>query len=305
MNILKRIKKYHESDFRKNNIQTKKWFFFRWEAALIIFATLAVALLNILPNWIGDAKEVSFAGGDRYIPNSLRDNLIFSSISVGLTLILAIFIGVYTEIGKYAGKYSSALFVLVPGLVWLFSARSDSHIEHIMNMSKYLGSMIFWTTVAIASLYAIVTTIKHVAVVMVLADRTKERIEMWYNVFNRVNIVIINILIMIMMSYGLINYAVFTLHLCDRTPQELAENSKLPPYNLEAGSFVTFHAVIAIFFAVLMVAIGLTNIIVADVAVAVDPEEAELDPTMKTVGDIEDEAHQRVHEQFERGDDDV
>lgn len=112
-----------------------------------------------------------------------------------------------------------------------------------------------------------------------------------------------------MMSYGLINYAVFTLHLCDRTPQEMAEAAEkhlvVPPYNLEAGNFVTFHAVIAIFFAVLMVAIGLTNIIVADVAVAVDPEEAELDPSMKTVGEIEEEAQQRVHEQFERGDDDV
>lgn len=104
------------------------------------------------------------------------------------------------------------------------------------------------------------------------------------------------------MSYGLINYAVFTLHLCDRTPAEMAEAAEkhlvIPPYNLEAGNFVTFHAVVAIFFACLMVAIGLTNIIVAEEPVAVDPEDAELDPTMKTVGDIEEEAHQQMRERF-------
>lgn len=47
-----------------------------------------------------------------------------------------------------------------------------------------------------------------------------------------------------------------------------------------------------------MVAIGLTNIIVADGPVAVDPEDAELDPTMKTVGEIEEEAENQVAQRF-------
>lgn len=299
MNIFARIRNYQRSDFRKNVIQSKKWFFFRWEAALIIFATLLVALLNVLPNWIGNGTAVDFGDHERYIPNTLRDNLVYSSISMGFTIIVAIFIGVYTEIGKYAGKYSSALFVLVPGLIWLFSDREDSHVEHIVAMSKALGSFIFWSAVTIVSLYAIFTLAKHLATVMVLADRTRERVEMWYNIFNRVAIICVNILIMLMLSYGLINYAIFTIHLCDVDPQVLKDNPTMPPYDLHAEKFVTFHAIMAIFFAILMIAIGLTNIITADVAVAADPEDAELNGGLSTVGEVEEAAEERARSSLE------
>lgn len=77
--------------------------------------------MNMIPIFYGDGETITFSDGaggiDSYAPNALRDNIVYFSIAMAITIISAIFIGVYTEMGQYLGKYSSALFVLVPTLV--------------------------------------------------------------------------------------------------------------------------------------------------------------------------------------------
>lgn len=66
-----------------------------------------------------------------------------------------------------------------------------------------------------------------------------------------------------MLGYTLINYGILSLHLTDITPEMHAEHPELASktHNLHSEEFTTYIALIAVFFALLMVMIGLSNII--------------------------------------------
>ena len=80
----------------------------------------------------------------------------------------------------------------------------------------------------------------------------------------RFNIVMFNILIVLLLGYVFLNYGVFSLHLADRTPEEIKALRKLGvsnpgPYDLQSERMITYIAVIAVIFVTLMVVIGLVN----------------------------------------------
>lgn len=260
MRSLKKIKEYKNSYARKTVVETKDWFLFRWEVVVIIALALFAALLNQIPNWV--VKE--FNGKiDSIHSYPLRNNIYYSSFSIFITIGISIFIGVFTELGKFAGKYGSAIFVLVPSFVWLLSDRTDNHIENILNTAKFLGTIIFWTIMGIGILFVIMTAVKQVLATFVGAYKSKLRIEFIYNYINRFNIVIINVLIVLMLGYAFINYGIFSLHLANNSPADMAADPNLGPYNLHSESFTIYIALVAVLFALLMVIISLTHILIS------------------------------------------
>lgn len=82
---------------------------------VILGLIFLIAILNQIPNWI--VKPLGNGKIDIHLSYPLRDNIAYTSFSVFTTIGVAIFIGVYTEMGKFAGKYGSALFILVPSFV--------------------------------------------------------------------------------------------------------------------------------------------------------------------------------------------
>ena len=254
---LRKVKKYHNSYARKTVIESNSWFFSQKEIIIIISLAFFSALLNEIPNWV----VIDFNGEiDPIYSYPLRNNIIYSSFSIFITIGISIFIGVFTEMGKFSGKYGSAIFVLVPSFVWLLSDRKDNHIQDILNTTKFLGTTIFWIIFSIGILFAIFTIIIKLLATFTRAYKSKLRIEFIHNYINRFNIVIINVFIVLMLGYAFINYGIFTLDLASNTPEEIAKNPSLGPYNLHSESFIIYIALVALFFALLMVTISLTNI---------------------------------------------
>lgn len=103
-----------------------------------------------------------------------------------------------------------------------------------------------------------------------------------------------------MLSYSLINYGIFTLHLADisaneqkRIFEETGAASGL--YNLHSENFTTFIAVVSIFFALLMVSIGLTNTFSAEKVVGLTREEAEEDEDIESVEEMKEKKNEELY----------
>lgn len=271
-------------------LHNRKWYIFKWEIMIVIGLAFFASLLNVIPNWI--VKPLGDGTIDPLLSFPLRDNIIYTSISLFITIGVSIFIGVYTEIGRFAGKYGSAIFVLVPSFVWLLSDRGDNDILHITNMSKILGTSIFYSMIALASVFIILTVIKIYWKNKYMSSTVRARAEFIYNYINRMLIVLTNILIVLMLGYSLINYGILTLHLADITPEmkALDPNLKESLYNLHSEDFTTFIATIAMFFAILMVSIGLSNTFTSKKIVAIDEKELEENPDEISIKDIEEKS---------------
>lgn len=252
----------------KEAIKEKSWHFFRWEVWVILIAMFIVALLNVVPNWFVDTRDVHGSIAEKYW---LRNDIVFSSISVFLTIGVAIFIGVFTEMGKYVGKFGSAIFILVPALLWLFSERGEEAegLEKVVEAAKNAADIVFWVTVAIILFFALASVVYYFVIINILDPIRKERFEYWNNFSYRLMLLLVNILIILMMAYALINYALFSLHLGDLTPQErqaIATNEHKPldeiyPIVFHNDRIVVYHSVVTAFFSVLMVLIGMTNFV--------------------------------------------
>ncbi len=272
MNIMSKLFKssHHKSVHlrHKDKIKQKSWHFFRWEVWVILVAMLVVALLNVIPNWFVDHNDAHANISEKYY---LRNNIVFSSISVFMTIGVAIFIGVFTEMGKYVGKYGSAIFILVPALLWLFSERGEEAegLENVVKAAKDAANIVFWITVGAIVVFALASVFYYLTIINILDPIRKERFEYWNNFLYRVMLLIINILIIIMMAYALINYALFSLHLGDLTPQErqaIATEEHKPldeiyPIVFHNDRIVVYHSVVTAFFSILMVLIGLTGFV--------------------------------------------
>lgn len=261
MTFLERAKSYHKSEIRKEQVLTKKWFLFKWEIAIVIGLALLAVILNQIPVW---TSNVDAAGKETY---PLRTDIIYSSISIFITVGIAIFIGVFTEIGKMAGKFGSAIFILVPAFVWVLSERKhDPMAEEIIRVGNLLGEIFFWMIIAVAIIFIVVTIIKMSVMSMTLTLETRLKIELLFNYFMRFLVVLVNVVIVLLVSYSFINYAIFSLHLADITPADAIPGSEMEEiikqggvYSLEKESFKVFHVVITILFSVLMVLIGLST----------------------------------------------
>lgn len=274
----------------RNSLHNRKWYIFKWEIAIILGLAFFAALLNVIPNWV--IKPLGDGSIDPLLSYPLRDNIIYTSIALFITIGVSIFIGVYTEIGRFAGKYGSALFVLVPSFVWLLSDRQDNDILHITETSKFLSSMIFYSIVSLVGLFTILTLIKMYWKTRYHSSTVRARAEFIYNYINRMNIVLINILIVLMLGYSLINYGVLTLHLADITPEMKEHDPALANtlYNLHSENFTTFIAITAMFFAILMVSIGLSNTFTSKKIVAVDNKELNENPDEITIQEVEEKS---------------
>lgn len=257
MRFLKRTGGYKKSYDVEMVVKSKDWFLYRWEIVVILLLSLLAALLNQIPNWVVEEFNGKIDPIHSY---PLRDNIYYSSFSIFITIGIAIFIGVFTEMGKFAGKYGSAIFVLVPMFVWLLSDRSDNHIDKILDTEKFLGTLIFWSIFSIVILFVIITVIKEIMIANYDAYKSKLRIEFIYNYINRFCVVMVNVLIVLMLGYAFINYGIFSLHLADNSPSDIAADPSIGPYNLRSDSFTLYIAIIAVMFALLMVVIGLAKI---------------------------------------------
>ncbi len=251
------MKEYRTSKFKKNVILSKSWYLFRWEIAAIVFLALLVALLNQIPSWV--VKPLEDGRIDPILSYPLRDNIVYSSIATFLTIGIVIFVGVFSEIGQFSGKFGSAILILVPSFVWLLSDRSNNLIQEVLSMSSMLGTIIFWAVVTIAIAFVVMALAKQILASLSLATRVQLRIEFIFNYLNRMIIVFINILMVLLLGYVLINYGVFALHLADNSIQTQRDNPGIGTYNLHSESFTTYIAVITVVFGLMMVVIGLTN----------------------------------------------
>lgn len=258
MTFIERIKSYHKSKIREEQVLNKKWFLFKWEIVLVIGLALFAVILNQIPVWV--VKPINGVI-DPIHSYPLANGIVYSSISMFLIIAIAIFIGVFTEIGKMAGKYGAAVFILVPAFVWLLSEREDEHLTRILETGRMIGEILFWTVVGIAIAFIVATFLKMLSASFAMALSTKLKIELFYNYFSRTLVVLINVLIVLLVSYAFINYALLSLHLADVTPADKLENPALEVgnYNLEKQSFKVFHVVITVVFSVLMVLIGLST----------------------------------------------
>ena len=243
----------------EKSIENKTWYIFKWEIIVIIGAALLAALLNEIPNWY--VKPLEDGTIDPIHSYPLINNIYYNTISIIITVGISIFIGVFTEIGKFAGKYGSTLFVLVPSIIWLLSDRSDNRVEHIVETSADLGEGIFWGIIAVAIVFGILVIVRHVLRNQMVSVRDKIRMEFIINYINRFLLIIVNILIVLMLGYSLINYGILSLHLADITPEMKKMDSSLKnmTHNLHSESFTTYIAIVATIFALLMVLIGLST----------------------------------------------
>lgn len=103
-----------------------------------------------------------------------------------------------------------------------------------------------------------------------------------------------------MLSYSLINYGIFTLHLADISAakqkiifEETGAASGL--YNLHSENFITFIAVVSLFFALLMVSIGLTNTFSSDKAVGITKAEAAEDDDIESVTEVQEKKEEELY----------
>ena len=234
---------------------------------MVIFGLAFIAVLvNEIPNWVVVKDESGLIDSVSSYP--LRTNLIYSSVSILLTVGIGIFVAVFSQIGGFTGKYGSSLMILVPMFVWLFSDRKDNHISHILETIKFLGSLIFWIVTSLAIIFIIATFARQMIAAITNTSASTVRVEMVFNLLNRFNILIINILIIVTLGYTLVNFAVFTLHLADNTPDQISEalkvGERIGPYNLHSENITTYITLITIMFAIFTVLIGLVKNIKKD-----------------------------------------
>ena len=267
-----KVKSYSKLDEEK--LREKKWYIFKFEMFVILGLIFLIAILNQIPNWI--VKPLGNGKIDIHLSYPLRDNIAYTSFSVFTTIGVAIFIGVYTEMGKFAGKYGSALFILVPSFVWLLSDRSDNRIDHILETNLFLGDFVFYSSIFLVSTFLIMMFVKFIIRRMMVAQNSKLRLEYYYNLVSRIIIILVNILIILILGYTLINYGLLSLHLADITPEMKQKDPSLHgTHNLHSEMFTTYIAIIAIFFALLMVSIGMANIETRNGHVVIDGHQAE------------------------------
>ena len=267
---MKHNKPWHKAEEYK--ARNKHWYIFKWEIWIALSLVFFIALLNQIPDWV--TKPIVDNKGreilDPLISYPLRNDIVYNSVVIFFTVGVSIFIGVFTEIGKFAGKYGSAIFVLVPSLVWLLSDRADNHAEHIVNTSNFLSTLLFWIVIALVVIFLFLTVAKLLMKRKINSSLYRMRIEFYYNYISRLIIVLLNVVIVLMLSFSLINYGVLSLHLADVTPEMKAKDPSLGTHDFASQGFKTFHALIALFFAILMVAIGLSNTFTSDKAVTIE-----------------------------------
>lgn len=245
---------------RSKKLEEKKWYIFGWEFFVIMAFAFVAAMINQIPNWI--VKPLDDGSIDPILSYPLISNIWYTSFSILFTVAASIFIGVYTEVGKFAGKYGSAIFVLVPSFVWLLSDRADDRIESIIETSIFLGKFIFWSIIALVSIFVSMLITKWILRHIMVSRRAKIKLEFYVNQINRFLLILVNILVVLMLGYSLVNYGLLSLHLSDITPEMHKEHPEWvnKTHNLHSEEFTTYIASIAIFFALLMVFIGLSNV---------------------------------------------
>lgn len=292
----------------KAKIVEKAWFFFKWEMFAIVLVAFITAVLNEIPIWLQDSETTN-----QVLRFPLRNNIVYSTITMILTIAFAIFVGVFSEMGKYIGRYGSAIFVLVPLFVWLFSERGEKEIgmTRVLEMSQTISDVMFWSVVGSIGIFFFGTIIHESVVFWQHNVSKKHRLEFLYNYTNRLILMLINILMVLIMSIALINYALFSLHLGDLTADEKQHliNVGIPaneiyPINFSNNKIVVFHSVITAGFGLIMVLIGLVGTFNSRKTVMVFAEEA-----TTAEHTITEEEFEKENEAFEEialsGDDDI
>lgn len=240
------------TEFYFENVILKDWFIFVWEGFIILSLTFLMMLLNQIPFWV--TKEV---GGviDPIFSYPLRDNIIYMSFSLFASIGISIFIGIFTEMGQYAGKFGSALFVLVPSFLWLFSDRGSDNIVDIFSTSEFVIKNGFYLAIILLVVMAILQAVRFVVVFSVPDKWIVVKFEFWIAYLNRLLIIFANIIMVLLLGVALINYGIFSLNLAD-VEKTLPKD---PGYDFQSSNFIMYIAFVAIVFAGIMVGIGVIS----------------------------------------------
>ncbi len=244
LEALKNNKKYSKSEEREKTIIQKKWFIFRFEFMLIIILGFLSILINEIPNWAIDATTK-----DPILRYPLKDNLIFSTISLSLIIFTAIFIGVYCEMGGFIGKFGASIFILVPSFLWLFSDRSSNLVEDLSTMTVFLSNILFWINLGLLLSFISLVIFRDFCIGNTKSEKKRNKYEIIFNFVYRLHIILINISMVLLLGISFVNYSVFSLHLAD-IPGQVGK------YDLHSEGMTTFITLVAISFALIMIIIG-------------------------------------------------
>lgn len=252
-------KKISYSWHRSEAVKREQWFIHRWEVFFVFGIVGALLLINMLPQWItADRKTVLGELGEYHALYShpLKHNIIYQNISIVLTIVLSLWMTFFTEMGKYLGKYGSAIFIMMPSFLWLLSDRyGDDMTRAIFEAEKDIAWVTFWLFISIFTLFLIKITTKFFLYQFKSnADQkyVEWRIEFASSLINRMFFMLLNFSAIFIVASRLMTYGSYTLGL---VTDEVGVNH-LYGSGLR-DKYIFFIAIIAVAASFLLVLVGI------------------------------------------------
>lgn len=252
-------KRWWNTEFYFENAVLKDWHIYFWEVFVILFFMFIIMLFNQIPYW-GETKYHIVDGAQKidFIHSyELNSKFPYMTFSLFVSIGISIFIGIFTEMGQYAGKFGSALFVLVPSFLWLFSDRGSDSVDELLAANKMIINNGFYISIASLGIMGIMQAIRFIVIFASTNKWTVIKTEFWISYINRLLIILANIVMVLMLGTALLNYAISALDLA-----KIPDDQKLPNgsfYDFQAENVVKYIAFVAILFAGIMVAIGVVS----------------------------------------------
>lgn len=244
---------------RSDEVKREPWFIHRWEVFFVFGIVGVLLVINMLPEWVTTERKNLLGGSGEYHPlfsHPLKHNKIYQNVSIVLTIVLSLWMTFFTEMGKYLGKYGSAIFIMMPSFLWLLSDRyGDNMIKAIFEAESNIAWITFWGFISIFVLFLIKITFKFILYQFKDNSRnryTEWRIEFASSLINRIFFMLLNFAAIFIVASRLMTYGSYTLGL---VAEEKGVNHTSASGMLD--KYVYFIAIIAVAASFLLVLVGL------------------------------------------------
>lgn len=244
---------------RSDEVKREPWFIHRWEVFFVFLIVGILLIINMLPQWVTENSKNILGQDGEYHPllsHPWKQSIVYQNIAMVLTVVLALWMIFFTEMGRYLGKYGSAIFVMMPSFIWLLADRSNGDMTKIIfEAERTIAWATFWVFIAIFGLFLIKMVVKFLTYEFNGNSNSKYiewRIEFTSSLINRMFFMLLNFCAIFIIASRLMTYGSYTLGLA---VDEAGTNHSAGLGDKD--KFVYFIAMVAVATSFLLVLVGI------------------------------------------------
>ena len=230
---------------KRRELRAKPLYIFRWEVFFILSMITAIVILNMIPEWY--VVPSKFKDATIFDTHPLFKNAAYQNVSIVLIVFFSLWTIFFVESSNYLGKYGSAIFILVPSMIWLMSDRG--YMSRVMDMEQLINKITSWGFFAAVSIFMLAIMFKITIIKFTRDKRILIKYELLFNVIYRFMFMFLNVIIALIVSTKFINFGIITLDLSD--PDSIGTGSEIM-----SPMYIGYIATISILCGFLLIILG-------------------------------------------------